>query len=125
REPVAAATGSAAGAVWVPPGDRIPVAQAASSTTLRPTERWDTRITANRRPQESAHCSNNPLDRFPPPMVSNQTNNPDTGGEPGRETVLQVFGLSHATAPLALRERVVFGAETLAEHLHHARQALA
>lgn len=58
-------------------------------------------------------------------MVSNQTNSPDAGGQPGRRAVLQVFGLSHVTAAVGLRERVVFGAETLGKHLHHARQALA
>lgn len=42
-----------------------------------------------------------------------------------RPMTIQVFGLSHDTAPLALRERVAFASETLAEHLQRARRELA
>lgn len=37
---------------------------------------------------------------------------------------IQVFGLSHDTAPLALRERVAFAPEKLPEHLERAREQL-
>lgn len=38
---------------------------------------------------------------------------------------VQVFGLSHATAPIALRERVAFAEDNLADRLHEAQRTLA
>lgn len=59
-------------------------------------------------------------------MVSTSTKlRAGVGAPPQPGVTVQVFGLSHATAPVALRERVAFAADDLADHLARARQALA
>lgn len=59
-------------------------------------------------------------------MVSTNTKlRAGVGAPPQPAVTVQVFGLSHATAPVALREQVAFAADDLADHLARARQALA
>ena len=59
-------------------------------------------------------------------MVSSRSpSGNDGGGTRQPAMTVQVFGLSHATAPVALRERVAFADASLARHLHSAQQALA
>ncbi len=46
-----------------------------------------------------------------------------SGGQP-RARQVQVFGLNHETAPVALRERVAFTPESVPAQLHHLQRAL-
>ncbi len=59
-------------------------------------------------------------------MVSTRAASRAGVGAPRQPAVtVLVFGLSHATAPVALRERVAFAEDGLAAHLQSARRALA